>query len=880
MKNRLILFISFFLLFLNTTAFAQKEIRGRVLDQQTHEPVVSATVTLHPISSPSILSYSMTSADGTFTLRSDNMPDSVEITVKAMTIESQTKRVKSNTEFVEFVVKEKLMELKELIVKAPKIRQTGDTIRYDVSAFTDETDRSIGDVLKKLPGIQVLSSGQILYQNKAISKFYVEGLDLLKGKYGIATNNVDASQVATVQVLENHQPIKALKDMEIPEAAAINLKLKKSALGAFFLTAQAGAGLPPLLLSNELVGMRFTETQQDMAVYKGDNTGRDITQELTSFYGESFGGPTNFMSVIAPVPPGIREQHHLFNDAHLGSLNSLKALKKDLTLTGNLNYLYDQQNSSSYSKRDIFVADGQNVEIIEDMNARLLKRELEGALTLEGNTDDYFLNNKLNMSANWNEHTGNIVAGQPISQFLQQPTFNIYNNFDYLRRKGDKNFRVGAQVSYTTQHHSLNVSPVLFSEVFASLDEADTLIRQDVSYNHLKTNLYVSGGSLGKRFTVSYSTNFFTDHYFMQSGLYLSEAAVPVSTDSLRNKLRRNEVGVRLNGSLSYHFSEDFRPILSFPVSYVFINRNDKVRNSEKNGGQILFSPLLIVQYPITPRWFLFSNVSFSNGFGDISEDYLGYVMTNYRGMNRSDGLLGKNYRTGAFLHFSYKNPFTTLFSSFRLSYSNIWRNTLGDVRYDGILSSSTSIPYSNTSQFYGIDYSLGKSIDAINSEVKLFVSYNKSQTVSLNQSIVSNMNFNSYSVSPNITTDIGNFMILKYDGSYRYSRNKIRNQSMPSIHNVTQSLGVSVIPVKKLVFNFSFNHYYNNLIESEARSSWFGNTGIKYKFKNVDLMLDWTNIFNTNRFITYSYNDISSYYSIYDLRPSEVLLRVRFKIL
>ena len=82
------------------------------------------------------------------------------------------------------------------------------------SSFVDVTDKSIGDVLKKLPGIQVLSTGQILYQNKAISKFYIEGLDMLRGKYGIATHNIDVSKVATVQVLENHQPIKALRDME------------------------------------------------------------------------------------------------------------------------------------------------------------------------------------------------------------------------------------------------------------------------------------------------------------------------------------------------------------------------------------------------------------------------------------------------------------------------------------------------------------------------------------------------------------------------------------------------------------------------------------------------------------------------------------------
>jgi hypothetical protein len=59
-----------------------------------------------------------------------------------------------------------------------------------------------------------------------------------------------------------------------------------------------------------------------------------------------------------------------------------------------------------------------------------------------------------------------------------------------------------------------------------------------------------------------------------------------------------------------------------------------------------------------------------------------------------------------------------------------------------------------------------------------------------------------------------------------------------------------------------------------------FGNAGIKYKWEKVDIMLDWTNIFNTDKFITYSYNDISSYYSAYSLRPTELLLRVRFKIL
>jgi hypothetical protein len=38
---------------------------------------------------------------------------------------------------------------------------------------------SIGDVLKEIPGIEVLPDGK--YQGKAINKYYIEGLDLLEG---------------------------------------------------------------------------------------------------------------------------------------------------------------------------------------------------------------------------------------------------------------------------------------------------------------------------------------------------------------------------------------------------------------------------------------------------------------------------------------------------------------------------------------------------------------------------------------------------------------------------------------------------------------------------------------------------------------------------
>ncbi|MPN39936.1 hypothetical protein SDC9_187470 [bioreactor metagenome] len=210
----------------------------------------------------------------------------------------------------------------------------------------------------------------------------------------------------------------------------------------------------------------------------------------------------------------------------------------------------------------------------------------------------------------------------------------------------------------------------------------------------------------------------------------------------------------------------------------------------------------------------------------------------------------------------------------------NNWRNMLYDTRYTGILSSATGILHPHSAQQFSTGFSIGKSVDDISSELRANAGYARNQSIALNQGVISPYTSDSYNVSASSTTDIGQFMILKYSAAYSQSRIRISNTRLDPMHYFTQSLNTSFIPKKGLIFNIGFNHYFNNAIQSSARSSWFGNMGVKYKLKNVDLMLDWTNVFNTNRFITYSYSDISSYSSEYNLRPSEILLRIRFKIL
>lgn len=148
-----------------------------------------------------ILASTQCNSRGAYTIRLQGVrEDSVELHVTGISIEAYSIKCKNVSQHVDIIVRERVQQLKDIVIKAPKIYLRGDTINYRVSAFQQQNDLSIGQVLKRLPGITVSDIGQISYKGIPIKKFYIEGLDLMKGKYGIATNNIDPNSISTVQV--------------------------------------------------------------------------------------------------------------------------------------------------------------------------------------------------------------------------------------------------------------------------------------------------------------------------------------------------------------------------------------------------------------------------------------------------------------------------------------------------------------------------------------------------------------------------------------------------------------------------------------------------------------------------------------------------------
>ena len=212
MKNHLYIFLLFTVITLyGQNTVVERSISGAI-SERNGEVVAGANVLVQSTDGKRLYSYGNSDGEGRYEVKFRSDADSVRVAVTGFNLGKVSKVVPAGIGRLDFVVEYSALKIKEVKVKASAIERKKDTVSYYVANFKDSTDRSIGDVLQKLPGIEVAPSGQIKYQGKSINKFYVEGLDMLGGQYGIATNNIQASEIAKVEVYEDHQPIKVLQD--------------------------------------------------------------------------------------------------------------------------------------------------------------------------------------------------------------------------------------------------------------------------------------------------------------------------------------------------------------------------------------------------------------------------------------------------------------------------------------------------------------------------------------------------------------------------------------------------------------------------------------------------------------------------------------------
>ncbi len=377
-----------------------------------------------------------------------------------------------------------------------------------VSSFAREQDRSIADVLKQMPGIDVESSGRILYQGEPIQNFYVEGLDLMGGRYGLVSQNMPHKSVATVQIVENHQPLKILEERLPSVRTSLNITLKRNITTTG--TARLGSGMTPLLWDANITPMLFTQNFQLAGSYQANNTGNDAARQLDALTMESlrerFDGDlrrSSALEIPALTPPDFNENRYLNNNLHMINANALQRISRDMQLRTNLWFIHDQQQQTGSILRTIYTP-ADSLVFNEKIQNKLIKSALRGEFSLNRNTRENYLNNKLEFQTHWDRTNGQLtgIEIQPISQQLQNPFSNVSNRLSLIKPIGSKLIQIISVMYFDQNPQTLSVRPGLFEEVFNEGQSYGQLAQQN-QLQRLNANQSVSIAFGWNRWTIS-----------------------------------------------------------------------------------------------------------------------------------------------------------------------------------------------------------------------------------------------------------------------------------------------------------------------------------------------------------------------------------------
>jgi len=868
-------------IFIISIGYSQNEISGQVFDDKDQK-LNGATVMVSKDSVSPILAYGISDASGKFKITVRNESNSLFLRVSYIGFGTFKKTIQNKTQALKVKLSPSSESLKEVLVKSEILRQRGDTLSFSVAAFKGKNDRVIADVLKKIPGIDIRPNGQIFYRDEPIQKYYIEGLDLLEGRYNLANNNLSAEAVSKVEILENHQPVKVLDSLEFSERASINIKLKKDV--TYSGTATAGIGAAPLLWQAKVTPMIFTKKRQAIFTYQSNNTGSDVSREIRDF-SINFSGnqftidKTDWLSIQNISEPPFSQERWLDNNVHLGSANILQRIKENIDLKLNISYLNDYQQQDGSTETRYFTPT-DTIDVIENTNNDLYVSTLQGKLTFENNADKNYLKNQLEFNGFWNAARGAIDRRDiKIKQQLDNPFFGIKNDLRLLRTVGKQLITFNSNTGFTENNQDLMVQPGQFEAIFNDGDPYNE-IQQLVSARKIYTDNSAGFTKALGKFTISPKFGFSIQHQQLDSDVFLNEDDEVLDVN-FKNRTEFEQSSVYFKNAFRFESKDETWNLrLSTPLEFKSFRLEDDNFEDSRNLDRLVFEPNFYVKKKISA--FLEANASagLSYNFGEIQQLYYGFLLKGYRNLNRYNAPISEERKQNYSGGLRYRNPLKQLFLNASYSYAYSENNLLysSNIGENG-LTILEAVARNNSFDNHSFKAGGSKYLRKLKTSLKLNASYNLSKRQQLLNNTLAEVNTQSFNLRGSVEADISSWLIANYSGNFSTYTSGFEGNNFQKIENHQHIIELYFYPKDNQYLSLSGEYYGNSL--SENGENYFVNLGYQFTFEKpkMDLNLSWRNILNTDTFINAYNNQYYYVQSSYQLRPSQILATLKFTL-
>lgn len=859
MKRLLIYYIC--LIVASLSVVAQVDVRGTVIDREANEPLVGASVIVKGADGK-IKKFASTKANGGFTMQLPSV-SGCRLEVTMMSFAKQSLPLDSVSFPLTVYMEAGTTWLKEVTVKADRIREQGDTITYNVGSFAQSQDRSIGDVLRRMPGIDVSQSGKIQYQGEDINKFYIEGSDLLGGKYGIATNGISHDDVGAVEVMENHQPMQVLSGISFSDKAAINLKLKNKAKATWSFHGDAGGGWSwqpeGAIWDGELFAMAAMPGFQNITTFRTNNTGEDLSASNTDFFVDRRGtGLSRYVTVGLPGVPSLSSKRTLFNRSFLVSTNNLWKLGRG-EFKANIDYSFNRVTADASNITTYFLDEGNRV-ITENRDGTEHTHSLGGKFIYELNQKTAFINNTLQTNIDWNEITLSTTGSIPNTQTADLPDYYVSNRFKMIQRFKGKHL-----VTFESRNEWESLPQTL------NLDVNGKPYSQHIGDHAFLTHESAAYAFSLKGITISLEGGIKGYWRSMNSELPELPQELPELTE---NAIHTNSFTVYATPKLEY-WVRRVNLSLNLPLSYAHYSFDKAIANRD----EVYFSPSLSFNWKPNNRF----SGTIRGGIGrspmNLNLIHPGLIMTNYRTLNSGVDNFYNSTSQNVSASFQYKHTRHGLFANGMVLHS--WSHlpyTLSQQLYGDYVVYSYSDANNDSKSLMALG-SIGKTLDFMRGSCNINGSYNRNESRLFSQQQSVQSVSDGWSIGGKINGSPCRWFSFDYAIEYSDSRLKMNGAAAPWLSAMTNELSLNFMLNTKWEWQVSGEHYRNELTEGSFKTVVMLDTKLTFKAtKRIEVSASLTNILNKKQYNYITYSNLSSFESQRQLRGRQLLFSINIR--
>lgn len=833
-------YIYLILFFFSCNFFLSQTITGSIKQSLSKENIF-ANIIIKNAEKPDDISEFTIARNGNYTITLSKSYKKIILEANALGYNTVTQTIenpqKDSIYTIDFTLsKEQVKEIKEVVItsnKKPFIAKE-DTVKYNVLAYRDGSERKIEDIIKKLPGIEVNEkSGEIKYKGKPIETVHLEGDDLFGSNYSLGTKNINVDMVEQVQAIENYSSNPLLKGIENGDKVALNLKLKKGKVD-FSGNADYGSGFfsdnqQAYNIGTNILGI--SKNYKSFGTLSYNNVGTNNTP--FDYFGFNLSNEQikerNFLAKKL-IPESIftstlDDSRANINNSIFGNYNSIFKIGKKTSLKTNLYYIQDKIRQTQFSQNDISV--GENYFTTSDLYETKKKPVLyRGDIELKINTSKKSLLEYKAKVSQENINTLSSVLQNSTTFFdtnLHSESFLLRQDLTYTQKISEiKALQIQLFQSYNSTPQDLFISPVL---------QINSLTNFETQYSKFIKNTFSAQSTyLGSTSKTKYAFSIGGDIEKNPFLSYLNDN----SNMNYYNNFSYSKNSFWLKGAYHLQYG-NFKISPSFTAKYL----DQSLNNISEKRNDFLIEPALALKYKLNENSALLSSIIFTQN--PFSEEYflLKQLFTTPRNIINSTPSLEIKKTLSYNLFYSINN----LYSQFQFRSGFLYSKDNGNYFSNfNISENSTTVnyfylPQSNESMAF--NFMIEKYIPNIESTVRLSTDY----SISNYKNIVNNSDLRNNKFQ-NLTSEL--FFKTAFDIKVNFE-----NQ-FKIFKSISKSEGTEQFQNNSLQNTFK--------VILKPRKKWFVLLSSDYYIPNLDkkdnyLFLDATIRFTPNKIYEFSFN-------------------------